>query len=206
MAKINHVATGAWRGMISDLAQNAIDKAASIGRELEARLNRIENDRTRTQLEKLPMRKAAAEKAKAALESEMALAYRFGVERAEEATKARQRDLTPSETNLSAMTLAQTLLSNKSPAEIKKLAMIDPRFAQAANYYPPEAFGLKREEHAEMMNKAWERHYPEKAQIEQAAIDELKALDTLSRNVGGFCDIEIAQCEQGLQSAGRVED
>ena len=206
MAKINIPATGAWRGLISDLAQNAIDKAASIGRELEQRLDRIDRDRTRTQLEKLPMRKAAAEKAKAALESEMALAYRFGVERAEEATKARQRDLTPSETNLSAMTLAQTLLSNKSPAEIKKLAMIDPRFAQAANYYPPEAFGLKREEHAEMMNKAWEQHYPEKAQIEQAAIDELKALDTLSRNVGGFCDIEIAQCEQGLQSAGRVED
>lgn len=205
MAKINHVATGAWRGLISDLAQNAIDKAASIGRELEQRLDRIDRDRTRNQLEKLPMRKAAAEKAKAALESEMALAYRFGVERAEEATKARQRDLMPSETNLSAMTLAQTLLS-KSPAEIKKLAMIDQRFAQAANYYPPEAFGLKREEHAEMMNKAWEQHFPEKAQIEQAAIDELKALDTLTRNVGGFCDIEIAQCEQGLQSAGRVED
>ena len=84
--------------------------------------------------------------------------------------------------------------------------MIDPRFAQAANYYPPEAFGLKREEHAEMMSKAWEQHFPEKAQIEQAAIDELKALDTLTRNVGGYCDIEIAQCEQGLQSAGRVED
>ena len=205
MAKINHVATGAWRGLISDFAQNAIDKAASIGRELEQRLDRIDRDRTRNQLEKLPMRKAAAEKAKAALESEMALAYRFGVERAEEATKARQRDLMPSETNLSAMTLAQTLLS-KSPGEIRKLAMIDPRFAQAANYYPPEAFGLKREEHAEMMNKAWEQHFPEKAQIEQAAIDELKALDTLTRNVGGYCDIEIAQCEQGLQSAGRVED
>ena len=205
MAKINHVATGAWRGLISDLAQSSIDHAATIGRDLESRLERIERDRTRTQLEKLPMRKKAAEQAKAALESEMALAYRFGVERAEEATKARQRDLMPSETNLSAMTLAQTLLS-KSPAEIKKLAMIDPRFAQAANYYPPEAFGLKREEHAEMMNKAWEQHFPEKAQIEQAAIDELKALDTLTRNVGGYCDIEIAQCEQGLQSAGRVED
>ena len=206
MAKINIPATGAWRGLISDLAQSSIDHAATIGRDLESRLDRIERDRTRTQLEKLPMRKAAAEKAKAALESEMALAYRFGVERAEEATKARQRDLMPSETNLSAMTLAQTLLRSKSPAEIKKLAMIDPRFAQAANYYPPEAFGLKREEHAEMMNKAWEQHFPEKAQIEQAAIDELKALDTLTRNVGGYCDIEIAQCEQGLQSAGRVED
>ena len=205
MAKINHVATGAWRGLISDLAQKAIDDAAAIGRELEARLNRIENDRTRNPLEKLPMRQKAAQDAKQRLDRTMALAYRFGVERAEEAQKARQRDLMPSETNLSAMTLAQTLLS-KSPAEIKKLAMIDPRFAQAANYYPPEAFGLKREEHAEMMNKAWEQHYPEKAQIEQAAIDELKALDTLTRYVGGYCDIEIAQCEQGLQSAGRVED
>ena len=205
MAKINHVATGAWRGLISDLAQKAIDDAAAIGRELEQRLARIERDRTRTQLEKLPMRQKAAQDAKQRLDRTMALAYRFGVERAEEATKARQRDLTPSETNLSAMTLAQTLLS-KSPAEIKKLAMIDPRFAQAANYYPPEAFGLKRDEHSEIMTKAWEQHYPEKAQIEQAAIDELKALDTLTRNVGGYCDIEIAQCEQGLQSAGRVED
>ena len=205
MAKINIPATGAWRGLISDFAQNAIDKAASIGRELEQRLDRIDRDRTRNQLEKLPMRKAAAEKAKAALESEMALAYRFGVERAEEAQKARQRDLMPTNDNLSAMTLAAQLL-NKSPAEIKKLVQVDPRFAQAANYYPPEAFGLKREEHAEMMNKAWERHYPEKAQIEQAAIDELKALDTLTRNVGGYCGIEIEQCAQGMASAGRVED
>ena len=60
MAKINHVATGAWRGLISDFAQNAIDKAASIGRELEQRLDRIDRDRTRNQLGKLPMRKAAA--------------------------------------------------------------------------------------------------------------------------------------------------
>jgi hypothetical protein len=205
MAKINHVATGAWRGLISDIAQSSIDHAATIGRDLESRLERIERDRTRTQLEKLPMRKAAAEKAKAALESEMALAYRFGVERAEEAQKARARDLVPTSDNLSAMTLAAHLM-NKSPAEIKKLVQVDPRFAQAANYYPPEAFGLKREEHAEMMNKAWEQHFPEKAQIEQAAIDELKALDTLTRNVGGFCDIEIAQCAQGMESAGRVED
>lgn len=205
MAKINIPATGAWRGLISDLAQKAIDDAAAIGRELEQRLDRIERDRTRTQLEKLPMRKKAVQEAQAKLAKSMELAYRFGVERAEEAEKARARDLVPTSDNLSAMTLAAHLM-NKSPAEIKKLAMIDPRFAQAANYYPPEAFGLKREEHAEMMNKAWERHYPEKAQIEQAAIDELKALDTLTRNVGGYCDIEIAQCEQGLQSAGRVED
>lgn len=205
MAKINHVATGAWRGQISDLAQKAIDDAAALGRELEARLNRIENDRTRNPLEKLPMRQKAAQDAKQHLERTMALAYRFGVERAEEAQKARARDLVPTSDNLSAMTLAAHLM-NKSPAEIKKLVQVDPRFALAANYYPPEAFGLKREEHAEMMNKAWERHYPEKAQIEQAAIDELKALDTLTRNVGGYCDIEIAQCEQGLQSAGRVEE
>ena len=204
MAKINHVATGAWRGLISDLAQKAIDDAAAIGRELEARLNRIENDRTRNPLEKLPMRQKAAQDAKQRLDRTMALAYRFGVERAEEAQKARQRDLMPSETNLSAMTLAQTLLS-KSPAEIKKLAMIDPRFAQAANYYPPEVFGMKRDEHSAMMGKAWETHHPEKFAIEQAAIQELKALDVLTRSVGGYCDIEIAQCEQGLQSAGRVE-
>ena len=205
MAKINHVATGAWRGLISDLAQSSIDHAATIGRDLESRLERIERDRTRTQLEKLPMRKKAAEQAKAALESEMALAYRFGVERAEEATKARQRDLMPSETNLSAMTLAQTLLS-KSPAEIKKLAMIDQRFAQAANYYPPEAFGLKREEHADMMGKAWETHFPEKAEAERAAVADLRALETLSRTVGDFCKMEIDQCAQGMASAGRVED
>lgn len=205
MAKINIPATGAWRGLISDFAQKAIDDAAAIGRELESRLERIERDRTRNPLEKLPMRQKAAQDAKQHLDRTMALAYRFGVERAEEATKARQRDLMPSETNLSAMTLAQTLLS-KSPAEIKKLAMIDPRFAQAANYYPPEAFGLKREEHAEMMNKAWEQHYPEKAQIEQAAIDELKALDTLTRTVGDFCKMEIDQCAQGMASAGRVGD
>ena len=205
MAKIQHIATGAWRGQISDLAQKAIDDAAALGRELEARLIRIENDRTRNPLEKLPMRQKAAQDAKQRLDRTMALAYRFGVERAEEAQKARQRDLVPTSDNLSAMTLAAHLM-NQSPAEIKKMVQVDPRFAQAANYYPPEAFGLKREEHAEMMNKAWERHYPEKAQIEQAAIDELKALDTLTRNVGGYCDIEIAQCEQGLQSAGRVED
>ena len=204
MAKINHVATGAWRGLISDFAQSAIDSAASIGRELEQRLDRIDRDRTRNQLEKLPMRKKAAEQAKAALDERLSLPFRLGVQAAEEAAKARQRDLMPSETNLSAMTLAQTLLS-KSPAEIKKLAMIDQRFAQAANYYPPEAFCLKREEHADMMGKAWETHFPEKAAAEAAAIADLRALETLSRTVGGFCDIEIAQCEQGLQSAGRVE-
>ena len=88
MAKINHVATGAWRGLISDLAQKAIDDAAAIGRELEARLNRIENDRTRNPLEKLPMRQKAAQDAKQRLDRTMALAYRFGVERAEEAQKS----------------------------------------------------------------------------------------------------------------------
>ena len=205
MAKINIPATGAWRGLISDFAQSGIDSAATIGRDLESRLDRIERDRTRTQLEKLPMRKKAAEQAKAALESEMALAYRFGVERAEEAQKARARDLVPTSDNLSAMTLA-THLMGKSPAEIKKLAMIDPRFALAANFYPPEVFGMKRDEHSAMMGKAWETHHPEKFAIEQAAIQELKALDVLTRSVGGYCDIEIAQCEQGLQSAGRVED
>ena len=151
------------------------------------------------------MRQKAVQEAQAKLAKSMELAYRFGVERAEEAEKARARDLMPTNDNLSAMTLAAQLL-NKSPAEIKKLVQVDPRFAQAANYYPPEAFGLKREEHAEMMSKAWEQHFPEKAQIEQAAIDELKALDTLTRNVGGYCDIEIAQCAQGMASAGRVGD
>ena len=205
MAKINHVATGAWRGLISDLAQKAIDDAAAIGRDLEARLNRIENDRTRNPLEKLPMRQKAAQDAKQRLDRTMALAYRFGIERAEEAQKARQRDLMPSETNLSAMTLA-THLMGKSPAEIKKLAMIDPRFAQAANFYPSEVFGMKRDEHSAMMGKAWETHFPEKAAAEAAAIADLRALDVLNRAVGDFCKMEIEQCAQGMASAGRVED
>ncbi|AYK16739.1 hypothetical protein [Aeromonas veronii] len=205
MAKINHVATGAWRGQISGLAQKAIDDAAAIGRELEARLNRIENDRTRNPLEKLPMRQKAAQDAKQHLERTMALAYRFGVERAEEAQKARARDLVPTSDNLSAMTLAAHLM-NKSPAEIKKLVQVDPRFALAANFYPPEVFGMKRDEHSAMMGKAWETHHPEKFAIEQAAIQELKALDVLTRSVGDFCKMEIEQCAQGMASAGRVED
>ena len=205
MAKINIPATGAWRGLISDFAQSSIDSAATIGRDLESRLDRIERDRTRTQLEKLPMRKKAAEQAKAALDERLSLPFRLGVQAGEAATMERKTDLMPSETNLSAMTLAQTLLS-KSPAEIKKLAMIDPRFAQAANYYPPEAFGLKRDEHTEMMSKAWETHFPEKAAAEAAAIADLRALDVLNRAVGDFCKMEIEQCAQGMASAGRVED
>lgn len=205
MAKINHVATGAWRGLISDLAQSSIDHAATIGRDLESRLERIERDRTRTQLEKLPMRKKAAEQAKADLEARLSLPLRLGVEAAEEAAKARKCDLMPSSDNLSAMTLAQTLLS-KSPAEIKKLVQLDARFANAVNFYPPEAFGLKREEHADMMGKAWETHFPEKAEAERAAVADLRALETLSRTVGDFCKMEIEQCAQGMASAGRVED
>ncbi|MEE9708246.1 hypothetical protein [Aeromonas veronii] len=205
MAKINHVATGAWRGLISDLAQSSIDHAATIGRDLESRLERIERDRTRTQLEKLPMRKKAAEQTKADLEARLSLPLRLGVEAAEEAAKARKCDLMPSSDNLSAMTLAQLLL-NKSTTEIKKLVQLDPRFAQAANYYPPEAFGLKRDEHTEMMSKAWETHFPEKAAAEAAAIADLRALDVLNRAVGDFCKMEIEQCAQGMASAGRVED
>ncbi|MGU5767967.1 hypothetical protein [Aeromonas allosaccharophila] len=205
MAKINHVATGAWRGLISDLAQSSIDHAATIGRDLESRLERIERDRTRTQLEKLPMRKKAAEQAKADLEARLSLPLRLGVEAAEEAAKARKCDLMPSSDNLSAMTLAQLLLT-KSVTEIKKLVQLDPRFAQAANFYPPEAFGLKREEHADMMGKAWETHFPEKAEAERAAVADLRALETLSRTVGDFCKMEIEQCAQGMASAGRVED
>ena len=205
MAKINHVATGAWRGLISDLAQSSIDHAATIGRDLESRLERIERDRTRTQLEKLPMRKKAAEQAKADLEARLSLPLRLGVEAAEEAAKARKCDLKPNSDNLSAMTLAQLLLT-KSATEIKKLVQLDPRFAQAANYYPPEAFGLKRDEHTEMMSKAWETHFPEKAAAEAAAIADLRALDVLNRAVGDFCKMEIEQCAQGMASAGRVED
>ena len=205
MAKINHVATGAWRGLISDLAQSSIDHAATIGRDLESRLERIERDRTRTQLEKLPMRKKAAEQAKADLEARISLPLRLGVEAAEKAAKARKCDLMPSSDSLSAMTLAAQLL-NKSPAEIKKLVQLDARFANVVNFYPPEAFGLKREEHAEMMSKAWETHFPEKAAAEAAAIADLRALDVLNRAVGDFCKIEIEQCAQGMASAGRVED
>ncbi|EIM6092568.1 hypothetical protein LNM89_004960 [Escherichia coli] len=205
MAKINHVATGAWRGQISDLAQKAIDDAAAIGRELEARLNRIENDRTRNQLEKLPMRKKAAEQAKAALDERLSLPFRLGVQAGEEAAKARKCDLMPSSDNLSAMTLAQLLLT-KSTTETKKLVQLDPRFALAANFYPAEAFGLKRDEHTEMMSKAWETHFPEKAAAEAAAIADLRALDVLNRAVGDFCKMEIEQCAQGMKSAGRVED
>ena len=205
MAKINHVATGAWRGLISDLAQSSIDHAATIGRDLESRLERIERDRTRTQLEKLPMRKKAAEKAKADLEARLSLPLRLGVEAAEEAAKARKCDLMPSSDNLSAMTLAQLLLT-KSTTDIKKLVQLDARFANAVNFYPPEAFGLKREEHADMMGKAWETHFPEKAAAEAAAIADLRALDVLNRAVGDFCKMEIEQCAQGMASAGRVED
>ena len=205
MAKIQHVATGAWRGQISDLAQKAIDDAAALGRELEARLNRIENDRTRNPLEKLPMRQKAAQDAKQRLDRTMALAYRFGVERAEEAEKARARDLVPTSDNLSAMTLAAHLM-NKSPAEIKKLVQVDPRFALAANFYPAEAFGMKRDEHSAMMAKAWETHHPEKLAIEQAAVADLKALDVLTRSVGDFCKVELDQCAAGLAAAGRVEE
>lgn len=204
MAKIQHVATGAWRGLISDLAQNSIDHAATIGRDLESRLERIERDRTRTQLEKLPMRKKAAEQAIAALDERLSLPLRLGVEAAEKAAKARKCDLMPSSDSLSAMTLAQLLLT-KSTTEIKKLVQLDPRFAQAANFYPPEAFGLKREEHADMMGKAWETHFPEKAAAEAAAIADLRALDVLNRAVGDFCKMEIEQCAQGMASAGRVE-
>ncbi|HHP5406539.1 TPA: hypothetical protein ACSCX2_003389 [Aeromonas veronii] len=205
MAKINHVATGAWRGLISDLAQSSIDHAATIGRDLESRLERIERDRTRTQLEKLPMRKKAAEQAKADLEARLSLPLRLGVEAAEEAAKARKCDLMPSSDNLSAMTLAQLLLT-KSTTEIKKLVQLDARFANAVNFYPPEAFGLKREEHADMMGKAWETHFPEKAEAERAAVADLRALDVLNRAVGDFCKMEIEQCAQGMASAGRVED
>ena len=205
MAKIQHVATGAWRGLISDLAQSSIDHAATIGRDLESRLERIERDRTRTQLEKLPMRKKAAEQAKADLEARLSLPLRLGVEAAEEAAKARKCDLMPSSDNLSAMTLAQLLLT-KSTTEIKKLVQLDARFANAVNFYPPEAFGLKREEHADMMGKAWETHFPEKAEAERAAVADLRALETLSRTVGDFCKMEIEQCAQGMASAGRVED
>lgn len=205
MAKINIPATGAWRGLISDFAQSGIDSAATIGRDLESRLGRIERDRTRTQLEKLPMRKKAVEQAKADLEARLSLPLRLGVEAAEEAAKARKCDLMPSHGSLSAMTLAQLLLT-KSATEIKKLVQLDPRFAQAANYYPPEAFGLKRDEHTEMMSKAWETHFPEKAAAEAAAIADLRALETLSRTVGDFCKMEIEQCAQGMASAGRVED
>ena len=205
MAKINHVATGAWRGLISDFAQNAIDKAASIGRELEQRLDRIDRDRTRNQLEKLPMRKAAAEKAKADLEARLSLPFRLGVQAGEAAAKARKCDLMPSHDSLSAMTLAQLLLT-KSTTEIKKLVQLDARFANAVNFYPPEAFGLKREEHADMMGKAWETHFPEKAEAERAAVADLRALDVLNRAVGDFCKMEIEQCAQGMASAGRVED
>ena len=205
MAKINHVATGAWRGLISDLAQSSIDHAATIGRDLESRLDRIERDRTRTQLEKLPMRKKAAEQAKADLEARLSLPFRLGVQAGEAATMERKTDLMPSHDNLSAMTLAQLLLT-KSATEIKKLVQLDPRFAQAANYYPPEAFGLKRDEHTEMMSKAWETHFPEKAAAEAAAIADLRALDVLNRAVGDFCKMEIEQCAQGMASAGRVED
>ena len=205
MAKINHVATGAWRGLISDLAQSSIDHAATIGRDLESRLERIERDRTRTQLEKLPMRKKAAEQAKADLEARLSLPLRLGVEAAEEAAKARKCDLMPSSDNLSAMTLAQLLLT-KSTTEIKKLVQLDARFANADNFYPPEAFGLKREEHADMMGKAWETHFPEKAEAERAAVADLRALDVLNRAVGDFCKMEIEQCAQGMASAGRVED
>ena len=205
MAKINHVATGAWRGLISDLAQSSIDHAATIGRDLESRLERIERDRTRTQLEKLPMRKKAAEQAKADLEARLSLPLRLGVEAAEEAAKARKCDLMPSSDNLSAMTLAQLLLT-KSATDIKKLVQLDARFANAVNFYPPEAFGLKREEHTEMMSKAWETHFPEKAAAEAAAIADLRALDVLNRAVGDFCKMEIDQCAQGMASAGRVED
>lgn len=205
MTKINHVATGAWRGLISDFAQSAIDSAATIGRDLESRLDRIERDRTRAQFEKLPLRKAAAEKARAALDERLSLPLRLGVEAAEEAAKARKCDLMPSNDNLSAMTLAQLLLT-KSATDVKKLVQLDPRFAQAANYYPPEAFGLKRDEHTEMMSKAWETHFPEKAAAEAAAIADLRALDVLNRAVGDFCKMEIEQCAQGMASAGRVED
>lgn len=205
MAKINHVATGAWRGLISDLAQSSIDHAATIGRDLESRLGRIERDHTRTQLEKLPMRKKAAEQAKADLEARLSLPLRLGVEAAEEAAKARKCDLMPSSDNLSAMTLAQLLLT-KSTTEIKKLVQLDARFANAVNFYPPEAFGLKREEHADMMGKAWETHFPEKAEAERAAVADLRALETLSRTVGDFCKMEIEQCAQSMASAGRVED
>lgn len=205
MAKINHVATGAWRGLISDIAQSSIDHAATIGRDLESRLDRIERDRTRTQLEKLPMRKKAAEQAKADLEARLSLPLRLGVEAAEEAAKARKCDLMPSSDNLSAMTLAQLLLT-KSTTEIKKLVQLDARFANAVNFYPPEAFGLKREEHADMMGKAWETHFPEKAEAERAAVADLRALDVLNRAVGDFCKMEIEQCAQGMASAGRVED
>ncbi len=205
MAKINIPATGAWRGLISDFAQSGIDSAATIGRDLESRLDRIERDRTRTQLEKLPMRKKAAEQAKAALDERLSLPFRLGVQAGEEAAKARKCDLTPSHDNLSAMTLAQILLT-KNTTEIKKLAQLDPRFAQAANFYPPEAFGLKRDEHTEMMSKAWETHFPEKAAAEAAAIADLRALDVLNRAVGDFCKMEIEQCAQGMASAGRVED
>ena len=203
MAKIQHVATGAWRGQISDLAQKAIDDAAAIGRELEQRLDRIERDRTRSPLERLPMRQKAVQEAQAKLAKSMELAYRFGVERAEEAQKARQRDLMPTNDNLSAMTLAAQLL-NKSPAEIKKLVQVDPRFALAANFYPPEVFGMKRDEHSAMMAKAWETHHPEKFAIEQAAVADLKALDVLTRSVGDFCKVELDQCAAGLAAAGRV--
>ena len=205
MAKINIPATGAWRGLISDFAQSAIDSAATIGRDLESRLERIERDRTRTQLEKLPMRKKAAEQAKADLEARLSLPLRLGVEAAEEAAKARKCDLMPSSDNLSAMTLAQLLLT-KSTTEIKKLVQLDARFANAVNFYPPEAFGLKREEHADMMGKAWETHFPEKAEAERAAVADLRALDVLNRAVGDFCKMEIEQCAQGMASAGRVED
>lgn len=205
MAKIQHVATGAWRGLISDLAQSSIDHAATIGRDLESRLDRIERDRTRTQLEKLPMRKKAAEQAKADLEARLSLPLRLGVEAAEKAAKARKCDLMPSSDNLSAMTLAQLMLT-KSTTEIKKLVQLDARFANAVNFYPPEAFGLKREEHADMMSKAWETHFPEKAAAEAAAIADLRALDVLSRTVGDFCKMEIEQCAQGMESAGRVEE
>ena len=57
-----------------------------------------------------------------------------------------------------------------------------------------------------MMGKAWETHFPEKAEAERAAVADLRALDVLNRAVGDFCKMEIEQCAQGMASAGRVED
>lgn len=204
MAEFRKLAPSAYRGQVTDTTLASIEAIYQKGRDLERQLTNIDNDRTRSSNEKLPLKLKVAKEAKNAAEQAMAPVLKMAVERADKANADRAFHLYAGADNVMIAHLATTLMGKK-PHEIAALAEADNRFARALNMFPASVYGLDQNKHAEYLDKAWRVQKPEQAEAFDSAVKDADALVKFGEIVGGYASTVVEQAENGMKAAGRVE-